>query len=124
MSFAPGRHDEHAPITYQQSARFLNSVTTRMREAETEMKTAGDLCDNAERDLTIAEQKAWAEVDGRSAEERKANVKAEVADLAFDFAQAKRRVKIAEKAMARLEREASITTFLGKWAQSERGSVT
>lgn len=124
MTLPTVQHDEHAPLTYGNAARFLNNVTLRMRDAEKELKVAGDLADDLELLLTKEEHLAFSIVEGKTADERKAAVKAAVADRAFEFSQAKRRVKIAEKAIARLEREASITTFLGRWAQSERGSLT
>ncbi|WP_320672411.1 hypothetical protein [Patulibacter defluvii] len=117
------QHDPRSPLTYEAAARFLNHITLEMRKAEAELTAAHVEWADRERDYRVGQAKAWSTIEGRSALEREARVKAECADLRRARDIATGRIASAKAALSRLDREAASCRFLGAWAQSERGSA-
>lgn len=109
------------PLTYQQAAGFLASLTQQMRDATGELRQAHERLADDEAEYRRQQAQAWATVEGSNALERDAKVKAATADYRRARDIAKGRIDVAKATLQRLDREAASTRFLGAWAQSERG---
>lgn len=111
------------PLSLYDAHRLLSQVAAQMRSAALELANAHEAHADAERDYRIAQARAWATVEGRSSDERKAQVDAQCANDRHARDIAKGRIDTAKANLSRLDREAASIRFLGGWAQSQAGSA-
>ncbi len=106
-----------APISYGEYAKALTGLQKEAADGKTELLAAHEAEANAEKAYRIGQAKAWTTVDGRTGDERKAQVDAACADLRAARDIARGRVNVAQEALRDIRSRRSSGDELARMAR-------
>lgn len=105
------------PISYGEYAKALAGLAKEAASAQAELLAAHEAEAAAEKAYRIGQAKAWATVDGRTGDERKAQVDAECANLRAARDIARGRVNVAQEALRDIRSRRSSGDELARYAR-------